>query len=283
MMFFMVAAMFAFAEASVMTTNCITIRNINYEKETIKYGVKNPYQMAIDHDTNTLFFSYTARSNEMFKIAYLSLKTGEYNTVSGIHGGFANTVNSKGHIVYMGGEDGIYEFDYGTKTANKLNLKNSFNIWQMFYKDGLYFTTYPEEKAYLYKDGQVEEVSELDNIKTMTIAVNNDNDFVYSNSSGVFMYIKVNAKTIFLGESVVNGFTADIDGNLYFSTPNGIYSINDKTKEINDLAKIDNIYGVAIEGNGNIIYASEENIVRLKPTKKVCFTEKLMKTVVKLP
>lgn len=273
MKFFVVAILFAFTEAGVIVgdTNCVSIRDINYEKEILKSNLESPYQLAIDHDTNTLFFSYTARNEEMFKTAYLSLKTGEYGIVSGIHEGFANAVNSKSGIVYMGGEDGIYQFNYDTKIATNLHIiTQNANVWQMFYKDGLYFTTYPEEKAYLYKNGEMVEVPEVQNIKVMIIAVNNDNNIVYHNSSGLYMNNKAKGNSILLNSAVVNGITADIEGNLYFSNSSGIYYLNDKTKEVEELAKIDNIYGVAIESNGNIIYASEDSIIRLKPSKKVC-------------
>lgn len=263
-----VAILFAFAIGG--DSKCISIRRLSYETEVLKSDVESPYQLAIDYDTNTLFFSYTARAgDDMFKSAYLSLKTRDYGLVTGIHGGFANAVNSKSSIVYMGGEDGIYTFDYNAKNATNLHIKEA-NIWQMFYKDGLYFTTYPEEKAYFYKNDNVVEVPALQNVKVMLIAVTNDKDLVYSNSSGVFLYSREENKTFSLSEVVANGITSDIGGNIYFSSPNGIYYVNEKTKTVEYLVSLDNIYGIAIESNGNFIYAEESRIIRLKATKKAC-------------
>ncbi|XP_026737342.1 ommochrome-binding protein-like isoform X2 [Trichoplusia ni] len=271
MKFLILLSFFAVIYAREIRPNCLIIRNRSYEKEVLKVDIKSPYQLSIDYDTNTLFFSYTARKEEMFQIAYLSLKTNEYGVVSGIHGGFATAVDAKHSIVYMGGEDGIYKFHYQNKTATNLNIRNNVNIWQMFFKDGLYFTTYPEETAFLYKKKKVDVVPEFVNIKTMLIAVNKDGNMVYANSSGLFVYNKLRMTTSLLDTAVVNGITADIDGNLYFSTPTGVYYINEVTNEVDELFKMENIYGVAVEGNGDIIYATEDSIIRLKPTKEECY------------
>ncbi|CAH0605490.1 unnamed protein product [Chrysodeixis includens] len=273
MRFIIFLSFFAVINASVLKPNCVVIRNRNYEKDVLKVDIKSPYQLAIDHDTNTLFFSFTARKDEMFKIAYLSLKTREYNVVSGIHGGFATAIDSNKNKIYMGGEDGIYKFDYKTKTATNLGLLSNVNIWQMFFKNGLYFTTYPEETAFVYKKNKVDIVRELVDIKAMLVAVNKAGHIVYANSSGLFMYNESTQTTNLLDTAVVNGITADIDGNLFFSTPTGVYFIDENTKQVDELFRMENIYGVAVEGNGDFIYATEDSLVRLKSTKNECFFE----------
>lgn len=273
MRFYIVVIIIAFAEAGVIddTISCITIRGNNFEKEILKDHVESPYQLAIDHDTQTLFYSYTARAeDDMFYSALISLKTGLSAKVSGIRGGFANAINNNQNIVYMGGEDGIYKFDYKTKTATNLHIKDDVNIWQMFYKDGLYFTTYPDEKVYFYKNDEVVKVPALEHVKVMLIAADRNKNLVYFNSSGMFMYERDESKTVFLNDVVANGVTSDIESNIIFSTANGIYYFNDELKEVEQIADIDNVYGVAIESDGNIIYASENSIIRLRPTTKRC-------------
>ncbi|XP_022825373.1 uncharacterized protein LOC111355606 [Spodoptera litura] len=284
MMLFLMAILFAFTEAGVIdkVVNCIVIGNVNYEREVLVTNVESPYQLVIDHDTNTLFFSYTARSDEVFKSAFINLKTNEFNVIPGIHGGFANAVNNQAHIVYLGGQDGVYQFDYKTKNATKLNITQD-NIWQMFYKNGLYFTTYPEEKAYVYKGDKLEEVAEVKDHRVMVIGVNNDGNTVYTNSSGIFFYDKELKKSTLLSFHVANAITSDLVGNLYISTATGIYSVNGRSRSLKELVKIDNIYGVAMESNENIIYSSENSIIRLKPSNKVCIDETMFaKNVVEL-
>ncbi|CAH0702840.1 unnamed protein product [Spodoptera exigua] len=277
MMLLLMAILFAVTEAGVIdkVANCVVVNNIKYEKEILSSNVESPYQLVIDHDTNTLFFSYTARSDEMFKSAFLNLKTNEFGVIPGIRGGFANAVNYNAHIVYLGGEDGIYQFDYKTKNATKLNITQN-NIWQMFYKNGLYFTTYPHEKAYIYKGDKVEEVAQVKDHRVMVIGVNNDGKIVYTNSSGIFLYDNETNQTTLLSYHVANAVTNDLVGNVYVSTANGIYSVNATTKTLKELVKIDNIYGVAMENNENIIYAAENSIIRLKPSDKVCVDENML-------
>ncbi|CAB3238965.1 unnamed protein product [Arctia plantaginis] len=276
MKYFILSILITFAEAGIINVQpkCVTIRNIVHEEEVLKEKVHYPYQLALDYDTNTLFFSYTARTTETFKMAYLNLKSNDYGLVSGIQGGFASAVDIQSHIVYMGGEDGVYQFEYNTKSAARLNIKSDVNIWQMFYKDGLYFTTYPEEKAYLYKNQEIMQVSDLKD-KVMVLGVKKDGSYVYSNSSGLFIYNKASGKALNIGDYVVNGITSDIDGNIYFSTPSGIYYIDDERNKIEELMKQEEIYGVAIDGNGSIIYAKEDSIIRLKPAKGNCVNNRV--------
>lgn len=271
MRIFIVAILLAVAETAVTAgvRKCIWMHGKNHKREVLLDNIESPYQLAIDRDTNTLFFSFTARTDEMFKTAYFSLTTGRYAIVRGIRGGFANAVDT--NTVYMGGEDGIYTFDYATKTANaSSHIKEKVNVWQMFYKDGLYFTTYPEEKAYVYKNNRTVEVSALQNIKAMLIAVTNENDILYFNSSGTFLYTRNDYKHTLKNDDIANGFATDMNGNVYMSSQNVIYYFNEHSQEFERLAKINDVYGIAIDSDGKIIYASKKSINRVIPAKGNC-------------
>ncbi|XP_045765809.1 ommochrome-binding protein-like [Maniola jurtina] len=239
----------------------------NAKKEVLKNDISSPYQLAIDYDTNTLFFSYTREDSEKstFESAYINLKTNEFNIIKGIKGGFANAIDQENHIVYLGGENGIYKFDYKTNLAKHID-GTSGKIWQMFFKKYLYYTTYPEEEVYIFKNGQSYKVPQLSHTRGMLIAIDNADNIYFSNSSGLFICADISNITN-IGDYNINGFTSDVNGNLFFSTPNGIYAIDSNNKSVKQLVLIDDIYGVAVEHNGNIIYASEDSIVRLEPTK----------------
>lgn len=100
----------------------IIVNDVLQNEEVLKAQVTSPYQMAMDYDTNTLFFSYSTGDSDVFRSAYLNLKTNEFGDIPGIAGGFSNTVDNKKNIVYLGGRDGIYEFNYNTKEAQRLNI-----------------------------------------------------------------------------------------------------------------------------------------------------------------
>ncbi|XP_059052815.1 ommochrome-binding protein-like [Achroia grisella] len=253
-------------------SNCDNASNErnHYVIETLADNFVAPYQLAFDANTNTLFFSYTVeKAKRYFKIVYMDVNTKEKGEVTGIPDGFAQTVDTRNHIVYMGGRNGIYQFDYKTKSANSLNITKE-SIWQMFFKDYLYYTTiYPDEVAYVYKNGVVSKVQQLENIKTLLIAVDNNNNIYYSNSSGLFVLDNANV-TENIGEYNINGFTSDVKGNLYFSTTSEIYSIVTKNtvKKIADLN--DDVHGVAIDADGNYIYSTYESVKRLKVEATNC-------------
>ncbi|XP_041983015.1 ommochrome-binding protein-like [Aricia agestis] len=268
----LLAAVFAAAQGRVVE-NCdgVIVHNIKHDQEVL-HKFDSPYQLAIDYDTNTLFFSYSTNSDdEVFKSAYINLKTNEVGIIPGIAGGFANAVDSQKHKVYLGGRDGVYNFNFDSKKAEHIDGANH-NIWQLFYKDDLYYTSYPDEVAYVYKNGVSQRVPELTDTQAMLIAIDNDKNIYFSNSSGLFLHKKSKQYTVNVGDYNLNSFTADSNGNLYFSTAEGIYNIKDD-KKVEKLTSIDNIYGVAVEADGNIIYASQSALIRLKPTKQYCFKD----------
>ncbi|XP_045494334.1 ommochrome-binding protein-like [Colias croceus] len=250
----------------------IIAHNIKHEKEVLKSGLTSPYQLAMDYDTNTVFFSYSSEGENVFESAFINLKTNEFSNIPGISGGFANAVDSKKNIVYLGGRDGIYKYNYASKKAEHLHTTND-NIWQLFYKDTLYYSRYPDENAFVFRNDKFEKVPELQNTRAFLIGLDNYGNIYFSNSSGLFYYKKSNGLIDYIGDFNVNGFTSDLNGNLYFSTPDGIFYINVNKKEVERIAEIDSIYGLAIEGDGNILYASYDSIIRLKATKIFCPVE----------
>ncbi|KAM3967147.1 ommochrome-binding protein-like [Aphomia sociella] len=259
--------------------NNVSNKNINHVKETLAENFTMPYHLTVDPNTGTLFFSYsTGNVEEPFHSVYLNLKSKEQGIIAGINGGFCHAVDVKNGVVYLGGGDGIYQFDYKTKSAHFLNITEN-SIWQMFFKDGLYYTVYPKEGAYLYKNGVVKKLKQVENSNTLLIAVDNNHNIYVANSSGLFVNDKEN-KITHIGDYVINGFTADRNGNLYFSSPSQIYSIVDKTtvkkienkiegKTVVEISP-DSLYGVAVDMDGNFIYATEDSVIRLKPDGNDC-------------
>nr|NP_001299320.1 uncharacterized protein LOC106115990 [Papilio xuthus]BAM18622.1 unknown unsecreted protein [Papilio xuthus] len=238
-----------------------------HTKEVLKTNVDSPYQFSIDYTTNTLFFSYSTHTkDERFQLAYLNLDNKEFNTVSAIKDGFASAVDQDKGKVYLGAKGGVYNFNLKTKQANLL-ASTSQSIWQMFYKDGLYYSTYPKEEAYLFKDGVINRVEELKDTRAMLIALDENKNIYYSNSSGLFKYNKSNKEILSLSDDVVNGMNSDANGKLYFTSPNGIFRINDKLNTIDRLVTLENVYAAAIEKDGNILCGTDEGIVRFKKNK----------------
>ncbi|KAL4706623.1 hypothetical protein ACJJTC_009035 [Scirpophaga incertulas] len=267
----LIPALFAIGQCRMVKpcNGSVTIENVVQNQNVLIANVSMPYQFAIDYDTNTLFFSYTANKEEMFESNYLNLKDYTNGVIKGVSGGFAHAVDTGKQIVYIGGSNGIYTFDYNTKKATNIHI-TSDSIWQLFYKDGLYFTTHPDEKVYIYKDGQVTLVPELAHTKAMLVAVDNRKNMFYYRSSELHML--QNGTNFKLGDYVINAFNADIHGNIYFSSPSAIYRIKENN-EIVKMITLPNVFGFAVKSDNTLIYGTENNIIELVPTKEMCYKE----------
>ncbi|CAG4992228.1 unnamed protein product [Parnassius apollo] len=130
-------AVFALGSVQASEQKCegVTINGVIYEKETLKTGLDSPYQFSINYNTNNIFFSYSTNTKDQrFQLAYINLKTKEFNTITTITDGFASAVDLENNKVFLGSKGGIYDFDLKSKTTSHLGARNH-NIWQMFYKD----------------------------------------------------------------------------------------------------------------------------------------------------
>lgn len=275
-----------FAFIKVETKNCTTIREMNYQKKLISSNYAGPYNMALAHERDILFFCYTVRDidpnkkyMQTFELAYIDLIANQSETVTGIRGGFATTINSETKDVYMGGEDGIYIYDYDTNRATNMKIINA-SIWHMFYQDGLYFTTYPKAKLFYYDHGYLMEMvdfefeTEYEALPQVTcFAVKKDSNYIFSNESGLYSYNRTEGKAIQEGNYSLNSFATDKDGNLYFSTSEGLYSVNETMNKIEELVKINDTFGFAIKDYNYMIYSDANNIYRLRPNEKLCGTK----------
>ncbi|XP_048007601.1 ommochrome-binding protein-like [Leguminivora glycinivorella] len=266
-------ALLTVGNAHIIKPGCdlISIGNVVYQKDVLKDNINDPYQMAIDYNTNTLFFSHSRdnpKNNEdVFESAYLNLDTNEYNIIPGIIGGFAAAVDNTKHKVYLGGRNGIYEYNYESKKAVHVNPKG-YSIWQLFFKDKLYYTAYPQERVYTFVDGKSELVSELKRTMAQLVALDNNYNMYFSNSSGLFCLNKSDKNSVQLGDYTINSFTADKNGNLYFTTPSAFYKINEKNVHL--LAHVDDVFGLVVDGENNFIYGTGDKIIKISRKENKC-------------
>ncbi|XP_068631278.1 ommochrome-binding protein-like isoform X2 [Battus philenor] len=246
----------------------VNINGVMHIKEVLKTNLDSPYQFSIDYATNTLFFSSSIQTEDQrFQLGYLNLETKELNVVNDIKDGFASAVDHSSNTIYLGANGGIYQFNVKSKQTNQVYSIGQ-NIWQMFYNNGLYYTTYPTEEAYFFANGNSQKVPELKGTKVMLIALDGKQDIYFTNSSGLFKYIKSNKSVLNLGEYIINGLNSDVNGKLYFTSPNGIFKINEDLNTVERLVTLDNVYAAAVEKDGSILCGTEDSIVRFKKSDK---------------
>ncbi|KOB71311.1 Diapause associated protein 2 [Operophtera brumata] len=251
----------------------VIVNGINHEKEVIKEDVDKPYMMSIDYDTNVLYYTYTRYQGKILVPAALNLKTKENYRITEVRGAYSTSVDPKSHKIYVVGAYGIYEYDYQKKIRINLGITN-LNIWQVFAKDGVvYYTTYPGENAFVYKNGQLDKVAGIGETRAILLGLDKEDNVFFSNSLGLFFHPKDGNLTIIVGEYTVNAFTTDMNEKLYFSTPIGIFSTEVEGTgkvTIKKIAGINNIYGMAVESDGTFIYSADNAIIRLKSTGVEC-------------
>ncbi|KAL0881260.1 hypothetical protein ABMA27_002357 [Loxostege sticticalis] len=240
--------------------------------QVLKDGVGSPFNLALDRDTNTLFFSNSLYKDE--ESMYLNLTDGTSGSIRDeVVSGFAHAYDSQHQILYIGGRNGIFKFDYDTKTAVNMNITNG-NIWHMFYRNGLYFSTFStfwyRTSTFVYKDGKLEHIEELKKSKVISIAVDEDGSLFFADDEGL-KRVK-NGQFFTVGDYIVNGFNTDANGKLYFSTPTAIYKLSGAV--VKKVASFDRIFGFAIESDRQLIYSEYQSVVRVTLTPDMCVDDK---------
>lgn len=222
-----------------------------------------PFHLAIDYEYNVLFFSIDSEIDFNSETGYINLDTNETVIVRDLPGGFANAVDGDNHNVYIGARNGVYRFDYETESA-KMYSARGINVWQLFYKDYLYFTEHFTQRAYVFthKNGTFEEVPELKGIEVSVLGIDTNDKIFFSNSSGLFNVKKGGSRISKVGNWNVTAFTTDVDGHLFFCTNKGLFVISNN--QVILLASVSPVYGIAIDRSGEIIYSNSRQIIKLQ-------------------
>lgn len=256
--------LFTAIRAQEVNISIINIGDLPHAKIVLADNLNAPFQLAVDYQSHVLFFSTDTEIDFSSESSYLNLDTGDSVIIRNLPGGFANAVDGNNHIVYLGGRNGVYIYDYRTESA-KMYSARGISVWQLFYKDYLYFTEHTREIAYVFtdKNGTFKEVPQLKGVKVLVLGVDKNDTIYFSNSSGLFNVKKGGSRISKLGKWNAAAFTTGPDGNLFFCTNRGLFLIsNDK---IILLGLIQPVYGMAIDRNGEIIYTNSHQIIKLQP------------------
>lgn len=259
-------ALFTIVRAEVANiSNIVYIRDLPHEVVVLKNDLHAPFHLAMDYEINTLFYSCDTEDDFSSESAYLNLKTSKSVVIRKLLGGFANAVDGNNHTVYIGARNGVYKYDYKTDSASLYGARG-ISVWQLFYKDNLYFTEYFTETAYVFtnKNGTFKEIPQLKGIKVLVLSIDKNDNIYFSNLNGLFK-VKTEESSIYkVGNWNVSAFTTDIEGNLFFCTNSKLFILNNDKVIL--LASLRPVYGMAIDKNGEIIYSNTHQIIKLKPT-----------------
>lgn len=234
--------------------------------------VNVPYKFSIDRNKNNLFFCINADefSDQSFQSVMLNLDSGFAIIIPGMRNGFASAVNQATGDVYLGGSDGIYKYNYDTNDIEKPALVHKLDIFDMHFKDKLYFVDTAKQNLYVYKDKAKCLVPGAKQHLIQHFVIDANRDLYFVNATGLFVLGKgCKSPMLVNGTDIsIRGATTDAFGTPFFIAHNGIYGIDKDNNELVLIFSVDNGYGLAFDRDNNMVYSDARTVNRLVPIKE---------------
>ncbi|XP_045766253.1 ommochrome-binding protein-like [Maniola jurtina] len=252
-----------------MSTNCLMVRKKAYKKQVVLADVNIPYKFSIDRNRNKLFFCINADefSDQSFHNVILDLNTASVEVVPNIRNGFASAVDQNTGSVYLGGSDGIYKYSYQTHDIEKPALVRGVDIFDMHFKDDLYFVDTTNLDLHVLRNNQQSIVPSVEEYGIHHCAIDGNDNLILANPTGLFLMPKGAKSPIRLSgnDNIENirGITTDVHGEPYLIAQNGIYSIDHVNKQVEMILPLENGYALAFDKDNNIIFSDERSVVKL--------------------
>ncbi|XP_059049070.1 ommochrome-binding protein-like [Achroia grisella] len=254
-------------QASKTKCETILVNGKNHKRVVMSNGINRPYQLSVSKRNHTIYFSYNTGfdNTSTFEIGYIKKEHRVAIPISGVKNGFATAIDEKNNIVYFGGSDGIYMDDI-SKSGNITHLINNHNIWDLFYKDDLYFITYPSRKLYKYLGENKSEIQKSIYEKIYQFAIDGDEDTFITNKTGLYIIKNgTNDRILYEGAKVFRTIEINNKGVAHFCGQNEIFVANKHKHTLHKIADVKDIFGLGFDHEDNIIYSNPHEIVKLLP------------------
>lgn len=249
----------------------IHIRDKFHRKQVLGMGLNRPYQLSYDQTEHRVYFSYNVgKDNEdSFEIGYLIKGHHEHRVLKTVENGFATAIDNKNGILYIGSNEGIFKKHLKTNGSEVERVITKHDVWDIFFKDHLYFITYPAQHLYKIiteKDKKIAEREKHIHEKIYQFAIDGDNDIYITNDTGLYR-IKNGTKdrVWYEGPTVYRAIEINNKGIAHFSAQNAIYVPNKTNHSLEKIAHIKNLFGITFDSDDNIIYSDPHEIVKLLP------------------
>ncbi|CAG9782883.1 unnamed protein product [Diatraea saccharalis] len=265
----------------------IDIDHRPHERKIIIDGIDRPYQLAYHAKENRqeiVYFSYNCGlfNESTFEVGYAVNGTPVPVPIKGVKNGFATAINVKDNVIYYGGSDGIYRQNLSDPISEVVHLEHKYNVWDLFYKDHLYFITFPKKRLYKYKTLNYSEIQTHIREKIYQFAIDGEGDTFITNKTGLFMIKNgTNHRIHIKGATVFRAIAVNKKGEVHLCGRNEIYVVHKTKRVLREIAKIKNIFGLTFDIDNNIIYSDPHQIVRLVPAPGLGQNEKNKKSKIK--
>lgn len=233
-----------------------------YSKETLITMSHSPHQLAMDKETNTLYFSFDSGQGEYVPALY-KLETKELTVLKGVRNAFAIAYDSMRKEMFFGGTHGIYRFNTKLKSLKRLNIDN-LDIWWLFPKNDIYFIKFPSLNVYSYSNRTIKSFPVLsDNVVHQMVIDVNDNKLFINNSGLYGMHANQDKAALLRENPRFINMATDNYGFVYICSDDGIYVVNKIVQKVKRLITIHGVLGFTFDKFNNIIYSDSHEIVRL--------------------
>lgn len=246
----------------------VVVNGTNYKKHRILADVNVPSKFSIDRRRNKLFFCINGdeSSDQSFRLVILDLDTELTSIIPGIRNGFASAVDPEG-IVYLGGSDGIFQYNYDTRDVDTPAVLNGVDIFDMHFHEHLYFVETANQNLFQWKDNQKIIINRLKGYGVHHFIISNNDDILFVSATGVFTMRKGAVfPYMFAGATAdvhSRGLAADVYDIPHLIAQDGIYLIDTKQKSVKKILPLDNGFGLAFDKDNNIIYSEERSVTIL--------------------
>lgn len=246
----------------------ILVRDKKHRKEILGKGLNRPYQLAYDQSNHSVFFSYNTGNDQedTFAIGYVEMNQIEHKAIKNIENGFSIAIDNKDNVIYYGGSGGIYKQHLKGKDNEIKHLIDNHNIWDMFYRNHLYFINYPSLHLYKYINGTTVKREQHIHEKIFQFVIDGSDDIFITNETGLF-HIKngTNDRVHYNGTKIFRSIEVNNQGIAYFAGQNGIYTAHKHNSSLDKIAHVKNIFGLTFDDKDNIIYSDPHEIIKLIP------------------
>ncbi|XP_064074786.1 uncharacterized protein LOC113396032 [Vanessa tameamea] len=121
--------------------------------------------------------------------------------IKGVPGGYAIGYDPGNDDIYFGGHDGIYKYNFLTKSA-EFFAEEGKSIWGLFIRNNFYYIDYPMQKLHVYIDDKFVKVAEAVNIEIDNFFVTKQKDIYFSNKTALYKVDKITRSTIVLDDDI---------------------------------------------------------------------------------
>ncbi|XP_047541045.1 ommochrome-binding protein-like isoform X1 [Vanessa atalanta] len=249
------------------------LNSICYKRATILKGHKFSGQLAIDRNSNVLYFHYQNNRSRDFTGAF-DLDKVNFSFVPNLGFTFGHAVDQSTKDLYASGTKGIYKYNPKDNKTELFALKE-ITIWHMQFDDRLYYTEFQKKGLYTYINKNSKTIPELSEHQIDDFIVDKKGD-IYFMSNYTIHVLRKGAKSPVLFEDEIYSLTTDKDGNAYFIQPytRGIYSVNYRSKKLSEVGAFGkaSAFKLVFDGDNHIIYydVTNKNLFYLSPTLNIC-------------